>query len=881
MRMSFRDLKNKYLGAFLGSLLVLTFVISLSLSFFYLKDIDKRTLIDKIPFGVKEELKSQIRWIENIPYFFYKFKSSDLPVYDLYIDRKDLRQLNNNLPGLGELLGEENKKYEPAEFVFDDKRYDVKVKYRGTGDLHWLYDKKSWRIKFKDEYFNRMNEIDLVIPSDRQFIAAYLSAYRARKMGLLSPLDDFVILRVNGKVQGVYLKYEHWSKEWLEKNNITGDANLYGEKYFDENIFEQTDFWKKYTTDLNSKVDNFAEIDLLLDLLNNTTDEEFNKNIWNIIDEENFYNWQIHSVLAESAHQDNGHNIRLYFNNTIGKFQIIPWDVGTIGIDGDEDLGGIVTAVGYNKLVKRILENSEFLLKRNLKLWEYVGNEKNLEDDLKIYDETYKKVRVAFYNDRNKNYSNKFFDTQIEKFRNDIINNFYNARNFLDKSEVYQKNYLNADGNNKVTINLNIKSFSPLALKGISIQNSSFKENLDIFYDINQNGVFDKNDNNIGRLKYDESIEGYVVDKLDEVILSSDTETLNTEPLKYIENLKILGVDYKFFLVSYKVGNIASADVNIELENYITKNKVSKNITYIDEKTFKYFDKIGLSIDEFVKENPIFKKVSDKKIVVYAGTYRISKDIIIPKNLEVEIKQGANFYLDIGVSIISYSPVRADYVKFLPINRNEGWGVFGIIDTEQKSEFNNCIFERGGDEYINGIYLSGQLSSYSSDIEIKGSSFKYANGDDGLNIKNAEAIVLDSHFIENGFDGFDMDFVSGRVENSEFIGNKNDGIDISGSKNLIIKNNIIKNSADKGISVGEKASLLILNNYIEGCIMGIAVKDLSTPEIKDNNLVSNEIGVSAYQKKEIFGGGFPKLENNIFTDNKKDTETDEISEIYY
>ena len=52
--------------------------------FLFLNYANQREIVAEIPFGVKKTLKAQLRWMQNIPYFFYKFKSSELPVYNLY-----------------------------------------------------------------------------------------------------------------------------------------------------------------------------------------------------------------------------------------------------------------------------------------------------------------------------------------------------------------------------------------------------------------------------------------------------------------------------------------------------------------------------------------------------------------------------------------------------------------------------------------------------------------------------------------------------------------------------------------------------------------------------------------------------------------------------
>ena len=109
----------------------------------------------------------------------------------------------------------------------------------------------------------------------------------------------------------------------------------------------------------------------------------------------------------------------------------------------------------------------------------------------------------------------------------------------------------------------------------------------------------------------------------------------------------------------------------------------------------------------------------------------------------------------------------------------------------------------------------------------------------------------------------------------------NDGPDISGS-DVLIQNNIIKNSGDKGISVGERSTPKIYNNLIEGCVIGIAVKDGSRAEISDNKLIKNKTGIAAYLKKPLYViGGQVKVLRTEITESEKVLDADVFSKIEF
>ena len=92
-------------------------------------------------------------------------------------------------------------------------------------------------------------------------------------------------------------------------------------------------------------------------------------------------------------------------------------------------------------------------------------------------------------------------------------------------------------------------------------------------------------------------------------------------------------------------------------------------------------------------------------------------------------------------------------------------------------------------------------------------------------------------------------------------------MDLSGSDELVIRDNVIVGSGDKGISVGENSSPVIFNNHVSKGVIGMAIKDLSNPKIINNVIVGNENGIASFMKKPFFGGGRGEVWNTILWDN--------------
>jgi hypothetical protein len=136
-------------------------------------------------------------------------------------------------------------------------------------------------------------------------------------------------------------------------------------------------------------------------------------------------------------------------------------------------------------------------------------------------------------------------------------------------------------------------------------------------------------------------------------------------------------------------------------------------------------------------------------------------------------------------------------------------------------------------------------------------------------------------------DGIDADY----VETGIFRGNimyggicpGADAIDIGqGSRNILIENNIITDFIDKGISVGEGAEVIINNNIIARCAMGVGVKDNAHAKVSRTTFYGNDYAVKCYEKVSGQGGGHAEVDSCIIAESRKAAfEIDRFSSINF
>ena len=827
----------------------------------------------------------EARKLSDITYLPFLFKKDKLPTYALEISDENLQKLNDSLPQEFMTVIYYDKIYVPAKFSYQGKEYDVQVRYRGDTAVHWNAPKRSYHVRFnKDMPFFGFRELAFIIADDRKFVLEHFHNYRAGKLGLLRPPSFFANLRLNGQKQGLYFVMEGWSQEMLAKWEVPDEANLYGDGDVGLDWKNLSD-WELKTTDTQFTYQHFSEMKQLLELLNHSSDEEFYAQIFDLIDKDDFYSWQVLNQLANSVHGYVG-NIQLYFDDSNGKFHFVPWDV-------EGDPASVDNFEIYGPLATRIFANPVFFHEKNKRLYEYLADEKNLQDDLRFYNEAFENIQPALYRDRLKIYTNRWADGVVRENRANIIANAARLKEKLEQAgrvlaeiAINHDNSVNVNGRSLLAvIDLHMQSIADYYLTGVEPKFAAgpVSGDYELFYDANGNDVFDAAD-----LQASDpgAVMLYSAQQVNQQVITQGSlvEPQNTRHRFYLASPNVRPMEFAAQLTA----------IELNLENAITGKKIKNNdieIKLLTRDAFRYFRNIS-DADLFERENPMFRvNQSRKEITLPVGTHSFNKTVVVPKGFTLRIAAGTTLRLGPDTSIMSYSPVAALGTALQPISviradPNRPWGTFAVLNAgAAQSEFRFVRFQGGKDAYLNGVFFIGMVSIYHSDLEIADSEFSGSQGDDGLNVKNSQASIVRSRFVDNGFDGLDLDFIKhGLVSGNTFLRSGNDGLDLSGSGAILIERNTFQNSGDKCISIGERSvAPKIFNNLLDHCLIGIEVKDGSTPAIINNLIVNNEIGIKAYVKKPVYGGGTGYVYNSIIWNNGVDFQTDVASrlEIYH
>lgn len=821
---------------------------------------------DSNNFALVRELKKPVDTAKRALDIFFlplTFNAPKLDHYDLVIDTKDLSKLNKNLPDISknQILTDEFKQTVKADLYFKGKKYNVDVRFRGEGEIHWAYPKKSWRIEFsKTDLVDGYRELHLIVPSDRGYIAEELNSYRARKIGLMVPDSKFVTLSVNGQGSMFYWEVEGWNTNFLERHETKSDANVYNVAVDKAQLLDNTVWysslvdingWDKAVTDKSQLPDNYAELDRFLKVLALESDEDFYREFATLVDMDSFYTWEAQSVLAGTRHGERT-NLRLYFNSAKGKFEFVPWN-----IEVHELAPGIDTT--HERFVSRILSNPEYVYRRNLRLAQYVKDEKNLEDDLKYWDTKWKEIKAAVYADRRKIDSNIDAIASVKEHRALLVNNWNTVLQALKESRISMSVDTSSNSDKRLagTITVTADSFSSAQWTSLTARlPETYAGNLSLWRDSNRNGSYDRFDERLGDLVMGDDLKQAKIALESTSIILHPGRAMLPEP---DNRLVPKPLTYNFFLISATGGHVKPDSIEAIFENAVTGGKVKPIIRIINNDIFAFAERQNDTWEEVHARYPFLRRATANSMEIEwpQDTYTVPETVIIPKQFTLVVDAGTKLTMNPGVSVVSYGRVRAVGTKERQISitaadPEKPWGVFGILNATGTSTLDYVSIDGGSDAYIAGVFFSGSFNSYYSDVEMDHLTVRNAHGDDGINIKRAHTSVQNSLLEKNSFDAIDLDFTSGIIDNNTIQDNGNDGLDISGSRNVVIANNFLARNGDKGMSVGEDSAPRVINTVFLQNAIGLESKDGSKPVVVNSVFYRNATDLSLYTKKPLF-----------------------------
>ncbi len=316
--------------------------------------------------------------------------------------------------------------YIPGNVTIDGVLYDnVGVRFKGHSSyLFYPGDKKPFRIKFnkfKDHLFDGMKKISLNNGwGDPTMIREKLQLDFLNELKLPAPRANFARVYIDNVYWGFYSLVEHVDKVFLKNRFGDNDGNLYkAEKSTLEwQGSEQESYYNDLELKTNEKENDWSDLIHFLDILNNSADDQLEKNIETVFNPDPYIRiWAADNLFVNlDSYLGSATNYYLYKNPVSSQFEWIAWDVNlTLAArNGNSDLE-LLYAIPQRPLMMRLLSIEKYKSRYLDTIKTYVENYFNTENLFPKIDMLSQFIKDDYLADTQKMYTSEEVLTAIEE----------------------------------------------------------------------------------------------------------------------------------------------------------------------------------------------------------------------------------------------------------------------------------------------------------------------------------------------------------------------------------------------------------------------------------------------------------------------------------
>jgi hypothetical protein len=267
-------------------------------------------------------------------------------------------------------------------------------------------------------------------------------------------------------------------------------------------------------------------------------------------------------------------------------------------------------------------------------------------------------------------------------------------------------------------------------------------------------------------------------------------------------------------------------------------------------------DKSQRQLQECARKGMLHIDHKRKEVEFNSGKWMIESDIVIPEGYKVIMPPGSQVILNKDAAIISYGPLEIIGTENMPVvfKTTDGTGQgLAVISVNKLSKLSHVVFDNLSSISRQNWNLTGAVTFYEAGVELDSVYFINNHSEDQLNIIRSIFSIRNSRFNNSFGDALDIDFGEGIITECDFESCGNDCVDFAGSK-AEVRNSRVTAAGDKGMSIGEKSLVRIIDTSVSQAAIALSSKDISTA-VADRLTISNsKIGFAAYQKKPEYGG---------------------------
>jgi len=794
----------------------------------------------------KEEIRTKIFSVtnlKNISYKNYKLGKNAIPKsIELIIpdsSKAIINQCRENAINDG-ILRDENKIEVPGKLVYAKDTFKIELRLKGDYADHWIGDKQSYRIKIKgDKRFLGMKSFSIQNPSTRNFLSEWYYHKLLKEEGLIGLRYGFLSLIENGTDKGIYAIEESFDKQLIENNNRKNAPILKFDEsiLIDPKVINEGEFYSQENLYLISKIDVFKSKRTLKDPLlydqymkGKTLLEKLRRrevSLSSAIDMDKAAKLFAISDLVGGHHGLRWKNVRFYYNPSIGKLELIGFDSNS---------GHHISDIYYNLWSNKTLGDFD------VHKWK----------DIFYEDETFVKKYFSYL----EKYGNPTF---LAEFHEKVTPEMNLYLTYMYKENSMYKFFLNHYTSNAQLIREKVANYR-------DSQNSTLNK---YFVSSSSSQEFILNQSNIQLNLINNS-----TDSIEIFGLFNKSKKISHEQSQYIK-----GRDNNFTSKDFPISFTLKTPLD---SNQIRLKRKDNKWVY---KSIKIGYKFLNQSDTFYTKIEQYHSIHDtppvtttpqhfyainhksKTINIHEGNWKLDTDFITPLGYSVICKSNTTISLSNNATFTVNGDVQFIGTANHPIifTSTDSSGTLLIYQSSKESNLNHVIFENLSESHNSIWDLTGAVNFYESNVSINNVRFINNYSEDALNVVRSNFKMVNCTFEHIQSDAFDGDFCTGSISKTSFLDVGNDAIDFSGSQ-ISIFEIIIKNIGDKGISAGEKSTIIGRNIAISYAELGLVSKDLSYIKLSNITLSNTAVPYAAFQKKEIFGPAILII-NNSSTEN--------------
>ncbi len=289
--------------------------------------------------------------------------------------------------------------YLMGKVTIDGEAVDsVGIRFKGFTSYSYESDKKPIKIDFNEfvsgKRYDGLKKLNLNNSTGDASMQRDVICYELlRNTGVKAPRTSYSKVFFNGEYWGLYQNIEQVDKTFLARNFANGKGNLFKNKgwsHLEWNGSVPSSYHPPFELKTNEEGDDWSGFINLMDVLNNSSDENFPEAIEEVFNVDLFLKTLAVDVATNNwdSYLEHGRNWYIYEDTTTGIFNWIPWDynfsLGGGSLDDSDDNECFVLADfrGYTNGTTTVdFYNTGFVFGTATYLWDFGDSMTSTEEN--------------------------------------------------------------------------------------------------------------------------------------------------------------------------------------------------------------------------------------------------------------------------------------------------------------------------------------------------------------------------------------------------------------------------------------------------------------------------------------------------------------------